>query len=75
MGDIEVKIQNDAGKGDERAAAAGEGSSERSKERGKKREAETPEEMTKQELIEKLKAAEQKAQENHDLYMRTYAEM
>jgi molecular chaperone GrpE len=33
------------------------------------------EEMTKQELLETLKDAEQKSQENYDRYMRAYAEM
>jgi molecular chaperone GrpE len=33
------------------------------------------EEMTKQELLQKLKDAEEKSQENYDRYMRAYAEM
>jgi len=33
------------------------------------------EEMTKQELLERVKDAEQKSQENYDRYMRAYAEM
>jgi len=33
------------------------------------------EEMTKQELLERVKDAEQQAQENYDRYMRAYAEM
>ncbi len=33
------------------------------------------EEMTRQELLEKLKETEEEAQKNHDLYMRAYAEM
>jgi molecular chaperone GrpE len=31
--------------------------------------------MSKQELLEKIKEAERKSQENYDLYLRTYAEM
>lgn len=49
--------------------------SQKRKEKGRKNRMKAVEEMTKQELIEKLKATEQKAQENYDLYMRTYAEM
>ena len=33
------------------------------------------EDMTKKELLQKLKDAEKKVQESHDLYLRTYAEM
>jgi molecular chaperone GrpE len=33
------------------------------------------EEITRQELLEKLKKTEEEAQKNHDLYMRAYAEM
>ena len=42
--------------------------------KGKGREKKV-EEMTKQELLERLKDTEKKSQENYDLYMRTYAEM
>lgn len=45
------------------------------KEKGRKKKLKAVEEMTKQELMERLKATEEKAQENYDLYMRTYAEM
>jgi len=75
MGNIKVKT-SEAVEGRGKAAAEGsEEGSERPKESGKKGKTDTTEEMTKKELIEKLKDAEQKAQEHYDLYMRTYAEM
>ncbi|MFO8162940.1 MAG: nucleotide exchange factor GrpE [Thermodesulfobacteriota bacterium] len=46
-----------------------------SQEAGREKKVKKIEEMTKQELLEKLKAAEIKTQENYDLYTRTYAEM
>jgi molecular chaperone GrpE len=49
--------------------------SQKSKEGGRTAKAKTLEEMTKKELMEKLKDAESKVQENYDLYLRTYAEM
>jgi len=49
--------------------------SQKPKEGGRTTKVKTLEEMTKKELVEKLKDAENKAQENYDLYLRTYAEM
>jgi molecular chaperone GrpE len=46
-----------------------------SQEAGREKKVKKIEEMTKHELLEKLKAAEKKTQENYDLYARTYAEM
>jgi molecular chaperone GrpE len=43
------------------------------KDRGKRTK--KPEEMTKQELLKKLSETQEQAQNNYDLYMRTYAEM
>lgn len=39
------------------------------------RKAKKAEDMTKQELLKKLRDTEEEAQKNYDLYMRTYAEM
>lgn len=49
--------------------------SQESTQGGKKAKVKALEEMTKKELLEKLKETEGKAQENYDLYLRTYAEM
>jgi molecular chaperone GrpE len=49
--------------------------SQESTQGGKTAKVKALEEMTKKELMEKLKATESKAQENYDLYLRTYAEM
>ncbi len=46
---------------------------EREEDRGKRTK--KPEEMTKQELLKKLRETKEEAQNNYDLYMRTYAEM
>jgi molecular chaperone GrpE len=75
MDDIEVKTSEEEEARDNESAEPREEDSKKSGERGKKERQKSVEEMTKQELIEKLKDAEQKAQENYDLYMRTYAEM
>ena len=75
MGDIEIKTSEEAEVPEgEALGPREEGSEERIKEdkKGRKKQAE---EISKQELLEKLKDAEQKAQEHYDLYMRTYAEM
>ena len=48
---------------------------ENSREKSKEKKVKKIEEMTKRELLEKLKKTELKAKENYDLYMRTYAEM
>jgi molecular chaperone GrpE len=75
MGNIEVKTGKEVEEREGEIAEASEEAPERPKEKGKKGRPKSAEEMTKQELIERLKDIEQKAQENHDLYMRTYAEM
>ena len=75
MGNVVVKTSEEAEARDRESAEPGEGDSTKSRERGKKGRQKLVEEMTKQELIEKLKDTEQKSQENYDLYMRTYAEM
>ena len=49
--------------------------SKKSREKARKKKAKTVEEMTKQELLRKLKDTEKQSEKNYDLYMRTYAEM
>ncbi len=49
--------------------------SKKSREKARKKKVKPVEEMTKQELLVKLKDTEQEAKKNYDLYMRTYAEM
>jgi molecular chaperone GrpE (heat shock protein) len=43
--------------------------------KSKKGSREEDAEITRQELLEKLKETEEEVQKNHDLYMRAYAEM
>jgi len=43
--------------------------------KARKEKVKSAEEMTKQELLKKLKDTEEEAKRNYDLYMRTYAEM
>jgi molecular chaperone GrpE len=43
--------------------------------KSRKQKVKATEEMTKQELLKKLKDTEEEVQRNYDLYMRTYAEM
>ncbi len=47
----------------------------KSKEKGPEKPPKRAEEMTKGELLKRLKESEEQAQKNYDLYMRTYAEM
>jgi molecular chaperone GrpE len=75
MGNIEIKTSEEAKARDEGSAGPSEEDAKKSRESGRKERQKSVEEMSKQELSEKLKDAEQKAQENYDLYMRTYAEM
>jgi molecular chaperone GrpE len=75
MGDIEIKTSEEAEARGNESAEPSEEDSKKSKERRKKERRKSVEEMTKQELIEKLKDVEQKARDNYDLYLRTYAEM
>jgi len=46
-----------------------------SREKSKEKKVKKTEEMTKRELVKKVEEIEIKAQENYELYMRTYAEM
>ncbi len=46
-----------------------------SREKSKEKKVKKTEEMTKRELVKKVEGIEIKAQENYELYMRTYAEM
>lgn len=75
MGNVKVKTSEEVEARDRESAEPSEDDSTKSRERGKKGRQKLVEEMTKPELIEKLKDTEQKSQENYDLYMRTYAEM
>jgi len=47
----------------------------KSRQKGEEKKVKRPEEMTKQELLKKIKETQNESQENYDLYMRTYAEM
>jgi molecular chaperone GrpE len=49
--------------------------SKKSREKARKKKVKPVEEMTKQELLVKLKDTEKQSEKNYDLYMRTYAEM
>ena len=49
--------------------------SKKSREKVRKKKVKPVEEMTKQELLRKLKDTEKQSEKNYDLYMRTYAEM
>jgi len=71
MSEVEIKI------GEEKQKKAEDLTEhdETSREMGKEKKAKPIEEMTKRELVEKVKEIETKAQENYDLYTRTYAEM
>ena len=51
------------------------GPDKKSREKGKEKKVKRAEEMTKQELLKKIKDAVEEAQKNYDLYTRTYAEM
>ncbi|MBW1691211.1 MAG: nucleotide exchange factor GrpE [Deltaproteobacteria bacterium] len=75
MSKIEVKTSQEAEEREGESVGSSEKDTAKSKKSGKEERQKSIEEMTKQELIEKLKDVEQKSQENYDLYMRTYAEM
>jgi molecular chaperone GrpE len=75
MDNIEVKTSEEAEARDRESGEPREEDSKKSSERSKKGRQEQVEEMTRQELLGKLKDTEQKSQENYDLYLRTYAEM
>jgi molecular chaperone GrpE len=59
----------------EKAEITEEESLEEEHEKGRGKRTKKPEEMTKQELLKKLSETQEEAQNNYDLYMRTYAEM
>jgi len=65
------KMDKEEGKETENLTEHDENSREKSKEKKVKK----TEEMTKRELVKKVEEIEIKAQENYELYMRTYAEM
>ena len=65
------KMDKEEGKETENLTEHDENSREKSKEKKVKK----TEEMTKRELVKKVEGIEIKAQENYELYMRTYAEM
>jgi len=79
---VEVKEMEDQKKPEEKTqmysekAEILEGESvEEEHEKGRGKRTKKPEEMTKQELLKKLSETQEQAQNNYDLYMRTYAEM
>ena len=71
MSEVKIKINKEEEKKAEDLAEHNEVSRESRQEK----KANALEEMTKRELLEKVKEIEKKAQENYDLYTRTYAEM
>jgi len=75
MGNIDVKTSQEAEDREEESAGSSEEDVANSKESGEKERQKSIEEMSKKELIDKLKDTQEKSQENYDLYMRTYAEM
>jgi len=79
---VEVKEMQDQKKPEEKTqmysekGEISEGESvEREHEKGRGKRTKKPEDMTKQELLKKLSETQEQAQNNYDLYMRTYAEM
>jgi len=84
MSGIEIKINEEMDKiesykemdkEEEKKAEDLKQQDKKSREKGREKKVKSLEEMTKRELLEKVKETEVKAQENYDLYMRTYAEM
>ncbi len=75
MGDREAKTSEETDAMTEESAGPRQEKSEKAGSGNKKERQKQVEEMTKQELLEKLKDVEQRSQENYDLYMRAYAEM
>ena len=71
MSKVEIKIDEE----EKKKAEELKEHDENSREMRKEKKAKTLEEMTKRELLEKVKEIETKAHENYDLYTRTYAEM
>jgi molecular chaperone GrpE len=84
MSEIEIKINEEGDKvkaykemdkQEEKKAEDLKEQDENSREKIKEKKVKKIEEMTKRELLEKVKEIEIKAQENYELYTRTYAEM
>jgi len=81
MSELETKIDEEGGKVedckemDKEKAEDPKGPAKKSREKGREKKVKRVEEMTRQELLKRLEDTEKKSQENHDLYMRTYAEM
>lgn len=84
MGEIEIKINDEddkvraykeMDKEEGKKAEDLKEQDESSREKTKEKKVKKIEEMTKRELLEKVKEIEIKAQENYELYTRTYAEM
>ena len=83
MSGIEIKINEEVEKKEDYKEMDEEkkkvedlkGLDRKSRDKGIEKKVKRPEEMTKQELLKKLKDTEKESQENYDLYMRTYAEM
>ena len=70
-----VKAYKEMDKQEEKKAEDLKEQDENYREKSKEKKVKKIEEMTKRELLEKVKETELKAQENYDLYTRTYAEM
>ena len=73
--DDKVKSYKEMDKEEEKKAEDLTEQDENSREKSKEKKVKKIEEMTKRELVEKVKEVEIKAQENYELYARTYAEM
>jgi molecular chaperone GrpE len=75
MGDREVKTSEETDAMARESAEPRQEDSEKTGSGNKKERQKQVDEMTKQELLEKLRDVEKQSQENYDLYMRAYAEM
>lgn len=73
--DDKIKAYKEMDKEEEKKAEGLKEQDESSREKSKEKKVKKIEEMTKRELLEKVKEIEIKAQENYELYTRTYAEM
>jgi len=73
--DDKIKAYKEMDKEEEKKAENLKEQDESSREKSKEKKVKKIEEMTKRELLEKVKEIEIKAQENYELYTRTYAEM
>jgi len=73
--DDKVKAYKEMDKEEEKKAEDFKEQDGNSREKSKEKKVKKIEEMTKRELLEKVKEIEIKAQENYELYTRTYAEM